>query len=118
MTVLCKQIDHGSLDISEREAAMASFEREAGADAPGSVTLRTCNRLEVYSGGGIIPPGVARHLMRVASGLESQLIGERAVGGQVREAYMDAKASCTNCSRAPYTRGRGSGARPGCRQGR
>ncbi|MEE1347082.1 MAG: glutamyl-tRNA reductase [Bacteroidales bacterium] len=92
MTVHCKQIDHGSLDISEREAAMASFEREAGADAPGSVTLRTCNRLEVYSGGGIIPPGVARHLMRVASGLESQLIGERAVGGQVREAYMDAKA--------------------------
>lgn len=91
MTVFCKQIDHSVLTLAERESRLASFEVEAGAGAPGRVTLRTCNRVEVYGGDGDIPSDVARHLFRVASGLESQLIGERAVGGQVRDAYMVAK---------------------------
>lgn len=91
MTVFCKQIDHSTLSIAERESILTAFATEAGADLPGRVTLRTCNRLEVYGGEGDVPPDVARHLFRVASGLESQLIGERAVGGQVRDAYMMAK---------------------------
>lgn len=91
MTVFCKQIDHSTFSLSERERLLASFEAEAGAGLPGRVTLRTCNRVEVYGGDGDIPQDVMRHLFRVASGLESQLIGERAVGGQVRDAYMAAK---------------------------
>lgn len=91
MTVFCKQIDHSTLSLAEREERLASFETEAGAGLPGRVTLRTCNRVEVYGGDGDVPYDVMRHLFRVSSGLESQLIGERAVGGQVRDAYMAAK---------------------------
>lgn len=91
MTVFCRQIDHSTLSIGERERALKSFATEAGADLPGRVTLRTCNRLEVYGGEGDVPSEVMRHLFRVASGLESQLIGERAVGGQVRDAYLTAR---------------------------
>lgn len=93
MTVFCKQIDHSTQSLAEREERLASFEAEAGAGLPGRVTLRTCNRVEVYGGDGDVPCDVMRHLFRVSSGLESQLIGERAVGGQVRDAYMAAKES-------------------------
>lgn len=53
----------------------------------GQVVLSTCNRAEVYSGEGEIPEEVIRHLFRVTSGLESNLIGEKAIQGQVKEAY-------------------------------
>lgn len=51
------------------------------------VLLATCNRTETYWGDGTIPYHLALHLFRVASGLESSLIGERAIQGQLKQAY-------------------------------
>jgi glutamyl-tRNA reductase len=56
------------------------------------VMLKTCNRLELYWGEGEIPEPVLRHLYRVASGLESGLTGERAIQGQLKNAYATACA--------------------------
>ena len=56
------------------------------------VFLKTCNRSELYYGEGDMPDEVTRHLFRVVSGLESAIVGERAVQGQVKEAYYNAKA--------------------------
>ena len=56
------------------------------------VLIDTCCRFEVYSGTGSIPEEVARHLYRVAAGLESELLGENAILGQVRKSYLEAAA--------------------------
>ncbi len=95
----------------------------AGADVDEAVAISTCNRTEVYlvaadpvaaetaalgmlaRRGGIRPtelaPSIyalrncdaARHLYRVSSGLESMIVGETEVLGQVKRAYEGALAA-------------------------
>jgi glutamyl-tRNA reductase len=52
------------------------------------VLLQTCNRVELYMGEGDADHKISNHLFRVVSGLESALIGETAIQGQVKQAYL------------------------------
>jgi len=83
-----KSINQQNTSLDKHEAYFQSIRRMIP-DLP-VVFLQTCNRTEIYYGEGEIPEEVARHLFRVVSGLESALIGERAVQGQVKEAFHSA----------------------------
>ena len=81
-----KSINQQNTSLEAREAYFQGWQVERGA-----VLLQTCNRVELYYGEGDVPDDVARHLFRVTAGLESALIGERAVQGQVKESYQQAQ---------------------------
>ena len=85
-----KSINQQNTSLDKHEAYFQSI-RQLNPDIP-MVFLQTCNRTEIYYGEGEIPDEVARHLFRVVSGLESALIGERAVQGQVKEAFQTAQS--------------------------
>ncbi len=57
------------------------------------VLIQTCDRIEMYWGDGEIPHHIASHLFSVVSGLESSLIGETAIQGQVKSCYQDSANS-------------------------
>ena len=80
-------ISQQGASLEEREQYFRTLEDR---DRKPSVLLQTCNRIELYYGEGEVPDEVARHLFRVTAGLESSLIGERAIQGQVKQFYMDA----------------------------
>ena len=84
-----KSINQQNTSLADREVLFSSMKRRS---RERTVFLQTCNRVELYSGDGNIPNDVARHLFRVTSGLESALIGERAVQGQVKDAYIAARS--------------------------
>ena len=81
-----KSINQQNTSLEVREAYFQGLHVERGA-----VLLQTCNRVELYYGDGDVPDDVARHLFRVTAGLESALIGERAVQGQVKDSYQQAQ---------------------------
>ncbi|HCL57144.1 MAG TPA: glutamyl-tRNA reductase [Spirochaetia bacterium] len=90
--ILFKGLDH-SFSIEEREAYQKKFFYSSLPE--NYVLLKTCNRVEMYYD---IPeksfshqePETVRHLFRLASGLESALIGENQVMHQVKKAYREA----------------------------
>jgi len=59
------------------------------------VLLQTCDRVELYWGEGSVPAPIAHHLFSVVSGLESSLIGECAIQGQVKKCYQEASEKQT-----------------------
>jgi glutamyl-tRNA reductase len=118
------------LSLTEREAERFMRELVSHEDTREAVAISTCNRTEVYAvvsdpvraeaellgrlaeraeigrdelAGVVYSPrncDAARHLFRVASGLESMIVGESEVQGQVRRAYEAALACGTT---GPFT---------------
>jgi glutamyl-tRNA reductase len=85
----CRLITHDRFSLEAREQLLHTFCPEG--ERP-HVFLKTCNRMELYWGDGGASDEIVRHLYRVASGLESGLTGERAIQGQLKNAYLDACA--------------------------
>ncbi|HKC18379.1 MAG TPA: NAD(P)-binding domain-containing protein [Candidatus Dormibacteraeota bacterium] len=91
----------GELDANSRAALASEMHEWIGAGGNGLV-LQTCHRVELYGFGRkpeLAGPrtkagkSATSHLLRVAAGLESVIIGEDEVLHQVREALREAAAS-------------------------
>ncbi len=60
------------------------------------IYLETCNRIEMYSGDGKASRKTVRHLFRLVCGLDSPILGENAIQGQVKRAYCGAASVNVN----------------------
>lgn len=98
--VMASQAD--TSDAADREVLARSVETQIGGN-PEWILLSTCHRVELYGFGArpdldgrlqvAMGEDAVRHLMRVATGLESAIVGEDEVLHQVREALGHARAS-------------------------
>jgi len=107
-------ISHKQLDIDRRSnihVSLQSIRKQLGDQSPENmVVLATCNRLEVYALmdnvialQSVFPVAEEKlitysgeeaisHLFRVACGLESQLLGDTQIIGQIRKAYRTSRS--------------------------
>jgi glutamyl-tRNA reductase len=95
-------VQAGAAAASQRDRVARSFESSVPTH-PDWILLSTCHRVELY-GFGPVPEldegfhletghSAVNHLIRVAAGLESAIVGEDEVLHQVREALSDARAA-------------------------
>jgi glutamyl-tRNA reductase len=97
-------VQAGDAAAAERDRLARSLEGRVPSH-PDWILLSTCHRVELYGFGGVpdlddglhVKTGTSavRHLIRVAAGLESAIVGEDEVLHQVREALSDARAERT-----------------------
>ncbi len=73
--------------LSEHEDSLKQLHPDI--DTPG-VMVKTCNRVEFYSGNNNVPSYIVKHLFRVVCGLESGILGEIAIQGQIKSSYVEA----------------------------
>src|SRR6202171_112017 len=95
-------VQAGAAAVSERDRVARSLESRVPTH-PDWILLSTCHRVELYGFGAVpdLDEGLhlatgdraVRHLIRVAAGLESAIVGEDEVLHQVREALSDARAA-------------------------
>jgi glutamyl-tRNA reductase len=95
-------VQAGAAGASERDQLARSLEVKVPSH-PDWILLSTCHRVELYGFGAMpdldeglhleVGDRAVRHLMRVAAGLESAIVGEDEVLHQVREALSDARAA-------------------------
>jgi glutamyl-tRNA reductase len=95
-------VQAGTAGAGERDRLARSLEAKVPSHSDW-ILLSTCHRVELY-GFGAVPDldeglrletgdRVVQHLIRVAAGLESAIVGEDEVLHQVREALSDARAA-------------------------
>jgi glutamyl-tRNA reductase len=85
-------ITHSRYNIREIEDITAFMDRLKPGLPDSQVWIQTCQRLEVYSGQGEINEATALHLFRLVSGLDSVFIGDSAIKGQIKKAYLESSS--------------------------
>ena len=101
--MFCISLNHHNTTVPERERFLSG--PDILSDLDEGVFLSTCNRLEVYGVGDAYPfletyfrafknklffyesDDALRHLYKVAAGLDSMVLGEDEILGQIRDAY-------------------------------
>ncbi|HEY0196258.1 MAG TPA: NAD(P)-binding domain-containing protein, partial [Methanobacterium sp.] len=111
--ILNIRVDHHTADIAQIERATRElediFRRSQGdSDVQEYLYIKTCNRSEIYLVSSELPEGISRtnfiieqdedalkHLLRLASGLESMILGEDQILGQIKDARKKAIRECS-----------------------